>query len=238
MVVTSGARAQEKIIKAIEIEGNKNISQERILKVVETKAGDEYSLSAVREDLKRIYALGFFSNVKIDTTLFKEGIKVKFIVEERFVVGKIIFEGNKKLGKRALLEEIELKVDGVYSEKKVEGAKKKILSLCKEKRYYRAKVEEKVKINRKEGKVDVTFNIEEGYRLKVAKIEILGNKVFSNKKIRRVIKTKKRKFDKEIFQEDLGRIITLYKARGYLLARIVDHKVNYEKKKIFITILI
>ena len=52
------------------------------------------------------------------------------------------------------------------------------------------------------------------------------------------MKTKKRKFDKKIFQEDLERIITLYKTRGYLLARIVDHKISYEEKKIFITILI
>lgn len=237
-IITAEAGAQEKIIKAIEIEGNKNISKERILKVVESKVGDEYSLSALKEDLKRIYALGFFSDVKIDTSPFKEGIKAKFIVEERFLVGKIIFEGNRKIGKKALLEEIELKVDEVYSERKVEGAKEKILSLYKEKRYYQAAVREEIKIDKEEGKANVTFKIEEGYRLKVEEIEILGNKVFSDREIRRVMKTKKRKFAKEIFKEDLERTITLYKTKGYLLARIVDHKISYKEEKIFITILI
>ncbi|MCG2676334.1 hypothetical protein L6304_04005, partial [bacterium] len=238
LIITIGVRAQEKIIKAIEIEGNKNIARERILKVVETKIGDEFSLLALREDLKRIYGLGFFSDVKIDTSSFQEGIKVKFIVEEKLLVGKIVFKGNKKIGKRTLLDEIEIKVDGVYSERNIEEAKKKILSLYKEKRYYQAKVQEKTEIDREEGKANVSFKIEEGPRLKVEKIEILGNKVFSDRKIKRVMNTKKRKFDKEIFQEDLERIITLYKTRGYLLARIVDHKINYEEKKIFITILI
>ncbi|MBU4560691.1 hypothetical protein KKG20_00225, partial [bacterium] len=238
LIITIGVRAQEKIIKAIEIEGNKNIARERILKVVETKIGDEFSLLALREDLKRIYGLGFFSDVKIDTSPFQEGIKVKFIVEEKLLVGKIVFKGNKKIGKRTLLDEIEIKVDGVYSERNIEEAKKKILSLYKEKRYYQAKVQEKTEIDREEGKANVSFKIEEGPRLKVEKIEILGNKVFSNRKIRRVMKTKKRKFDEEILQEDLENIITLYKIKGHLLAKIVDHKIKYEEKKIFITILI
>lgn len=238
LIITIGVRAQEKIIKAIEIEGNKNIARERILKVVETKIGDEFSLLALREDLKRIYGLGFFSDVKIDTSSFQGGIKVKFIVEEKLLVGKIVFKGNKKIGKRTLLDEIEIKVDGVYSERKVEEAKKKILSLYKEKRYYQAKVQEKIEIDREEGKANVSFKIEEGPRLKVEKIEILGNKVFSNRKIRRMMKTKKRKFDEEILQEDLENIITLYKIKGHLLAKIVDHKIKYEEKKIFITILI
>lgn len=237
-IITGGARAQGEIIKAIEVEGNKNITRERILKAVETKVGDEYSLSALREDLKRIYRLGFFSDVKIDTSPFQEGIKVKFIVEERFLVGKIIFKGNKKIRKGTLLEEIGLKVGEVYSEKKIEETKEEILSLYKEKRYYQAEVQEEVKIDKEEGKVNVTFNIKEGPKLKVERIEILGNKVFSDRKIRRVMKTKKRKFDKKVFSEDLERIITLYKTRGYLLAGIVDHKISYEEEKIFITILI
>ncbi|MCK4649519.1 hypothetical protein KAT51_08350, partial [bacterium] len=238
VIITGGARAQGKIIKAIEVERNKNITRERILKVVETKVGDEYSLSALKEDLKRIYGLGFFSDVKIDTSPFKEGIKVKFIVEERFLVGKIIFKGNKKIRKGTFLEEIGLKVDGVYSEKKVAETKEKILSLYKEKRYYQAEVQEEVKLDKEAGKVNVTFNIKEGPKLKVERIEVLGNKVFSDRKIKRVMKTKKRKFGKKVFSEDLERIITLYKTRGYLLARIVDHKISSEEEKIFITILI
>ncbi|HEA46869.1 MAG TPA: outer membrane protein assembly factor BamA [bacterium] len=237
-LITGGARAQGKVIKAIEIEGNKNISQKRILKVVETKVEDEYSLSALSEDLKRIYGLGFFSDVKIDTSPFQEGIKVKFIVEERFLVGKITFEGNKKIRKGTLLEEMGLKVGEVYSEKKVGEAKEQILSLYKEKRYYQAEVQEEVKIDKEEGKVNITFNIKEGPKLKVEKIELLGNKVFSDRKIRRMMKTKKRKFDRKVLQEDLERIIAPYKTKGYLLARIVDHKIKYKKKKIFITILI
>ncbi len=238
IIITLGAGAQEKVIKAIEIEGNKNISQESIRKVIKTKVGGEYSLSALREDLKRIYGLGFFSDVRIDTSPFEEGVKVSFIVEERFLVGKIIFEGNKKIKKKALLEEIELKVNEVYSERKVKEAKEKILSLYKERRYYQAEVEEEVEIDEEEGRANVTFKIEEGKRLKVERPQILGNKVFSDQKIRRVMKTKKKKFDEEVFGEDLERIVILYKTKGYLLTEIADHKISYEEEKIFITILI
>jgi outer membrane protein insertion porin family len=238
LVITNALSGQEQVIEAIEVRGNKNILEKKILEVVETKVGDKYSLSALRDDLKRIHALGFFSDVSIDTSPFKEGIKVTFVVRERLLVGKIIFKGNKKIGKRTLLDEIDLKVKGSYSQKKVARSKEKILSLYKEKRYYRAQVRDTLEIDKEEGKINIIFKVEEGPRFKVEKIEILGNKVFSDRKIKKIMETKKRKFDKETFEEDLERIIIFYKTKGYLLAKVTDSKISYEEEKIFLTILI
>ncbi|MCD6362725.1 MAG: BamA/TamA family outer membrane protein [Synergistetes bacterium] len=82
------------IIKAIDVEGNVSVVKERILSVVKSKVGEPIDKEKLKEDLKRIYDLGFFKSVSIRVRSYEDGVKVIFIVEEFEPIKEIKIEGN------------------------------------------------------------------------------------------------------------------------------------------------
>jgi outer membrane protein assembly factor BamA len=83
-----------KMVTAIEVRGNKSISSNTILSKMKTRPGSPYLDNIISDDLKRLYILGYFSDIKINTEPFKDGLKVIISVEERPLIDKIIFSGS------------------------------------------------------------------------------------------------------------------------------------------------
>jgi outer membrane protein insertion porin family len=71
--ITTAEASSEKLVTAIEIQGNKNISTNTVVSKMKTKIGTPYIETVVSDDLKRLYLLGFFSDIKIDTEDYKDG---------------------------------------------------------------------------------------------------------------------------------------------------------------------
>src|SRR3989338_4193988 len=105
----------EKKITAIEVQGNRFISSAVILSKIKTRLGSAYSTNIISEDIKRVNELGYFSDIKIDTQDFEEGIKVFIIVIEKSLIGKIVFKGyfSRIIREEKLRETIKLK-EGQY----------------------------------------------------------------------------------------------------------------------------
>ena len=82
------------IIKAIDVEGNVSVVKERILSVIKSKVGEPIDKEKLKEDLKRIYDLGFFKSVSIKVRPCEDGVKVIFVVEEFEPIKEIKIEGN------------------------------------------------------------------------------------------------------------------------------------------------
>src|SRR3989338_1113277 len=89
----SETETSPKIITAIEIKGNKLISSNTIISKMKTRVGNPYQENIVSDDLKRLYLLGYFSDIKIDTQDYKDGIKIILTVAERPIIEKINFSG-------------------------------------------------------------------------------------------------------------------------------------------------
>jgi outer membrane protein insertion porin family len=73
----------EKSVKSVLIVGNKTVSSSLVLSKVKTKPQEAYKKTTVDEDIKRIYGLGYFSDVKAEVKEFADGIEVVFIVTEK-----------------------------------------------------------------------------------------------------------------------------------------------------------
>ena len=84
-------------IKNIEIQGNRRVEEGTIRFYVSTRVGDRFSVSKLRKDIKKIYDLGFFRDVKIDVTPFEGGLRIVFIVEEKPSVAGVRIVGNKEV---------------------------------------------------------------------------------------------------------------------------------------------
>ena len=93
----------------VEVDGNRAISSSTITAKIKTKPGSVFSQQIANDDIKRLYALGYFTDVAIDVGDYKEGVKVTVIVEEKSVIKSIVFEGNKKINTARLKKAIHIK---------------------------------------------------------------------------------------------------------------------------------
>ena len=89
--------AQYKLVTAIEVKGNNSISTNTIVSKMKTRIGSPYQENVASDDLKRLYLLGFFSDIKIDTQDYKDGIKIIVSVVERPLIEKINFTGIRRI---------------------------------------------------------------------------------------------------------------------------------------------
>ncbi|MDI6606637.1 MAG: POTRA domain-containing protein, partial [Candidatus Omnitrophota bacterium] len=84
-------------VTAIEVKGNESISTNTVLSKMKTRIGSAYNENIVNDDLKRLYLLGYFSDIKIDRQSYMGGIKLVITVKERPIVDKINFFGIARL---------------------------------------------------------------------------------------------------------------------------------------------
>src|SRR3989338_5912792 len=93
----AGWAAEGDKIAAVDVSGARTIAKETILAKVQTKAGGPYQSAVVSEDIRRLFALGYFTDVRADVEDTPEGLKLIFVVSEKPVVEAIRIEGNRFL---------------------------------------------------------------------------------------------------------------------------------------------
>ena len=83
---------EDKKVTALDIRGNRGISTSVILSKIKTRLNRNYSVYIARDDIKRLYNTGFFSDIRIELEDFKDGVRVVFIVKENPIIKKISFK--------------------------------------------------------------------------------------------------------------------------------------------------
>ncbi|MCM8779587.1 MAG: hypothetical protein NC914_00310, partial [Candidatus Omnitrophica bacterium] len=238
----------EKIVTAIEIKGNKSISPNTIISKIKTKVGSPYLNNVVSDDLKRLYLLGYFSDIKIDTEEYKDGLKVIITVEEKPVIEKITFEGMYKfyyLKPEKLKEQIKSKEGQYLDYNNLKEDVAILRGMYEKKGFSDAKVDYRIETDPLKNKANVAFVVDEGKRVKVKRIYIEGNKTFKDGRLLKLLKTKTAwffnagVFKDEVFAEDLERIASFYKREGFTDVK-VDYKTRRDPQKpfLYITLLI
>ncbi len=214
----------EKIVKAIEVKGNKSISTNTILSKMKTRISGVYHENIINDDYKRLYLLGFFENIEINTEDYKEGLKIIVVVTERPIIEKITFSGIRRLTMK------EEKIKESLKSKETQyldypALKEDILTLRKlyEKiGYSEVQIDYKVDIDKETNKAKVEFKVREGIKVRIKNIIVEGNLAFSDHRILKLIKTKKAwlfnagVFKEEVFKEDIERIKSFLRRYGYM----------------------
>ena len=236
----------EVIVKDIQIQGNRKVSSNVVLSKIKTKAGSPLNRRDLNEDLKRLYKLGFFSDIAIDMQEEYDGVVLTIIVQENPVVKEIVIEGNHALKNKKISKKIESKVNEVLDEAQVQKDREAILEFYREKGYYKAEVDYKISADLAHGDAIVLFSIVENQKAKVKKIDFTGNDSIKAKSLLKIMKTKKAslftsgKFNPYEFERDLDRIREYYRSNGYLDAKVVKFEtvLSDDGKQMFITITI
>ncbi len=216
-------------ITSVDVEGLSKVDKVTALKAIKTKAGDSYSLEAVHQDLKSLYALGIFSDIEVNKEAAGSGVKIIFKVKERPVITKISIQGAKGVSDSKVREVIVQKEDQPLDEKKVGESKEKIKELYSKEGMGLAVVNTEIK-NLKNDEAELIFKISENKNLKVKKITFEGNTVFSSRKLRSFMATKEKgflsfltgsgKYRDEMIERDTAFLTYQYLNKGYLKVQV------------------
>jgi outer membrane protein insertion porin family len=239
------ARGQEPqpTVRDITVEGNRRIQSPVILNRVQTKIGDVFSPGALREDVRAIFALGFFDDVQVRVEEFEGGLRVIFVVIERPLLREVGFEGNRDAKTEELREKAGLRIGVLYNPVEVQRAVDAIRQKYEEDGFFGVTIQPRTE-RTPEGDIRVVFRIDEGAKMYIDRIVIEGNQALTDKQIKGAMMTKERmlwilpfsKVHRKIFEEDADRILGFYADHGYVQARIESHEIvpDFERGKIIL----
>lgn len=232
------------VIKELAVEGNRRVQEAVILGRVQSKLGGPFNPALLSEDLRAIFGLGFFDDVKMRVEDFEGGVKIVFAVSERPFVRDIDFTGNKKIATTVLQEKIALKLGSVYNPVDVQQAREKLKEHYEEEGYFEAQITPEVE-KFSDGDVRVAFLIDEGRRISIDRIVIVGNQGLSARDIKSTMIVQEREYyilrgtvQRQKLDEDIERIVALYNDHGYIQARVESHDIaiDRERARVIITI--
>jgi len=240
-----GVAAEENIYK-IMILGNSKVEEGVIRGAIKSREGGPFSVEKVREDLRSIFDLGYFTDVQVDIKSTPQGKEVIFIVAEKPSIKDIVIKGNQKVKLDDIREKMTLKTRTILNLEKVKEDSEQIRKLYFSKGYYGVKVEYKVDYLEANEAV-VTFTISEGPKGHIDKIVFKGNKNIESSQLRKLMTTKKRNIlsiitktgtlDEDALKNDVQLLTAYYFDHGYLDAKISDPKLDLsDPKKIRIEI--
>ena len=217
--------AEQKVSKIL-VEGNQRVDDDTILSFITLSEGSSYVDNDINIILKDLYKTGFFSNVQVSN---KNGVFV-ISVEENSIFNLIGFEGNKRFDDETLNEIISLKKNQIYSKKIVSEAITKLIELYKTQGRLAASIVPKI-VELDGKRVDLVFEIDEGPLYTVKNISFVGNKIFSDRRLKEIISTKQTawwrfitssdNYNPERLEVDASKLRDFYFTRGYINFKIL-----------------
>jgi outer membrane protein insertion porin family len=218
--------------------GDYKFSNDMLLYNVQQKTGKEYNPVSLNNDIKRLYGMGYFSDVISETKVLPDG-KVAIIIKLKIKpkVTTVKFEGNQKFSSKELKKDVSVAVDMPLNDNDLRESANKLRFFYKSKGYNDAEVSP---ILKKDGKgIAVIFNIKENLRLKVDNVTFKGAAVYSAWTLKNSIANRhsylSRFFDFGLLQrneidKDKARLRELYWNKGYLDFKVENVTINQEKE--------
>lgn len=224
------------------IDGNQRIEFGTILTYAGIGRGQTVSAGELNEAYQRIVGSGLFEEVSIDP----RGSTLQITVTEYPTISKIAFEGNKKIKDEDLAGQIESAARKVFNPATAERDAATIVSAYAESGRSAARVNPKV-IRRNDNRVDLVFEVFEGKKIEVQRLSFVGNRAYSDRRLRRVVDSKQAglfralinrdTFVQDRIEFDKQLLSDFYAARGYVDFRItgVNAELARERDTYFLT---
>ncbi len=236
-----------KRIEAILITGNRRIETDAIEQHIKTKPGDPYIAANLSNDLKAVYAMGYFEDIRVEYKDTDEGRIITFDVKEKPTIRRILFKGNRVFKEEELQESLNIKSGSILNIFSIQNNIIRIENLYKEKNYHNIKVDYKVEeLENNQG--DLQYIIEEGKKLRIKEINFEGNTVYDSKELKKVMETSEKGFwsfltssgdlDKEKLRQDAIKLHNFYHNSGFIEAKVGEPLVEYINDMIYIKIKI
>jgi len=238
--------AESFVIKDIKVNGLQRITAGAVFNALSIKLGDEFSDQRSGDAIRELFGMGFFSDVSID-----QNADVLIInVTERPAITSIELDGNKDIETEQLLtafEDVGMAVGRVFNPLVLDKVKKELLQQYYNNGKYSASVETKV-TTLERNRVAILINVSEGSAASIKKINIVGNKSFSDEEILGSFEltgptlisfyTNSDQYSKQKLSADIERLSSFYQDRGYINFKVESTQVSIspDENGIYITI--
>jgi outer membrane protein insertion porin family len=240
------------IIRSIDVQytGSQTVSKERILAQMRTRVGQPYSNQVVEQDIAALYKTGSIQNVRIFAQPEGDGVKVIVAVQTRAIMREIEIAGAERIKAKRLRKEIKLRLNQPVNEQQLEEARQKIIEVYQGRGFTDVSVQFRVDpIDEKRGTARVIFTVNEGVKGAVRAIHFEGNAHFSEKVLRKQMKTRGRtpiyfmdksgRLDEVQLEQDLDKIREFYQDHGYIDVEVKSvRRERTEKGPMVITVVI
>src|SRR5947209_14625907 len=238
------------IIRDIEVQysGPSTVSKERILAQMRTAVGQQYSDSTVEEDIRNLYKTGVIQNVRIFAQPEGDGVKVIVAVQTRPVIRELVIDGAQKVSAKKLRKEIAVKLNAPVNEDDLQKARQKIIDTYQSKGFTDITVDFRTEpIDESKGTARVVYTVNEGAKGAVKQIAFEGNQHFSDRVLRKQMKTRRKSFisfidksgrlDEVQLQQDLDKVKEFYQDHGYIDVEVKElHRERRKGGPLFITV--
>ena len=174
------------IIQAIAVRGNQRIEAETVGSYLPIQAGMPAEQELLDLSLKTLFNTGLFADVNLE---MDPNNRLIIEVTENPIVNRVILEGNRRVKEDKITEEIQLAPRAIYTRAKVQADVQRIIELYRAKGRFAAIVTPKV-TPLEQNRIDVIYEIDEGPRTGVAKVNFVGNEIFTDNELRGEILTK------------------------------------------------
>ncbi|MBC6404319.1 MAG: outer membrane protein assembly factor BamA [Rhodospirillales bacterium] len=171
-------------IGEIAIEGGQRIDPATVLNYLGLRPGDSFDARDLDAALSRLFATGLFVNAVFE----REGDKLIVRVVENPLINIVAFEGNDRLDNATLQSELQSKPRTVFTRSRVQSDTQRLLEIYRRTGRFGATVDPKI-IRLDQNRVNLVFEIDEGKASEVDSINFIGNKEFSDGRLREVITT-------------------------------------------------
>ena len=229
-------------VDTIRVEGNQRIPDSTVISLTEISRGQVLSDAQINAALRTVLATGFFETATIEPA----GSGLVISVVERPTINRINIEGNDRFEDSRLLPAVQSQPRQVYSPTRVEADAAAIADIYSSSERLSATVRARI-IRRPDNRVDIVYEVSEGDVVENESVTFIGNRAFSDRRLRRVIDTKQAGIFRSLVQRDsfiAERIAfdsqllnDFYQSRGYADFEVLDvtSELSRERDATFIT---
>ena len=243
-IVQAGAQSEiaPKIAKIdVRHVGPPAVSDSLVRANIRLKEGDDYRRPSVDDDIRQLYATGYFYNIRVGEEIAPEGMKLTYVVQGNPTISTVTFSGNKKYSDSKIRKKVTSKTGEPLSERKLFADALEIQKLYQKAGYQKTTVKPVSSIDENSGRGSVTFEITEAPKVKVKDVIFEGASAFSQRKLRKEMKTRRwwmfswltgtGVLKDEQFEEDKDKLAEFYQNEGYVDFRIKDIKIDRPNDK-------
>jgi len=236
MALPGEANAQSYRFTSVAVEGNQRVEAATILSYIGIARGETVTAAQLNDAYQRVQASGLFESVSIEP----QGSTLRITVREYPTINRVAFEGNDRIKDEDLAGFIESAPRQVFSPSKAERDSAVISEAYEQNGRIAARVTPRI-IRRSDNRVDLVFEIFEGRQIEVNRIGFVGNRNYSDRRLRRVIDSKQAgllraiiardTFVEDRIEFDKQLLTDFYQARGYIDFRVTGTNAELARER-------
>ena len=240
------AQESAQLIKAIKIQGNKRIEAPAIRGRISLKEGEPFIAEKIREQIRAVYQMGYFEDVRVETEPVAGGVEVIFVVTEKPFVTEILYDGNDNVKDEKLTEKLTVRPQSFLDQQQIKDSVERLRLLYEDEGYFSARIVPVIKSLDGERK-SLTFFIKEGSRARIKTVAFDGAKAVPVKKLKKALVTREYFwltswyddsgiYKKDELANDMERLRQVYLDEGYLTVQVGTPSVELSPDKQWFTI--